>query len=115
MSRQDFAQDWVPFRDPLLTTYPELTEADLQDADGSTTRLAERIAELRGGTAGDAQQELHEFLAGPMPADAYAAPTHDNAAVADSGDYVPAGEDVYDDDSRFGDDDKADTPVGRDR
>ena len=115
MSRQDFATDWVPFRDPLLTAYPELKEADLQDADGSTARLAERIAERRGIPAGEAQQGLHEFLSGPMPADAYAAPTHDNAAVKDSDSYVPAGEDVYDDDRRFGDDDKSDTPVGRDR
>lgn len=115
MSRQDFTQDWVAFRDPILTTYPELTEADLQDADGSTLRLAERIAERRGIAAGDAQQELHEFLSGPMPADAYAAPTHDNVAVSESDAYVPAGEDVYDDDRRFGDDDTPDTPIGRDR
>ena len=68
MSRQDFATDWVPFRDPRLTAYPELKEADLQDADGSTARLAERIAERRGIPAGEAQQGLHEFLSGPMPA-----------------------------------------------
>ncbi len=115
MSRKDFAEDWVPFRDALLTTYPELTEADLQNADGSTAKLATRIADLRGTTPADAQQELHEFLSGPMPADAYAAPTHDNAAVEDSASYVPAGEDVSDDDRRFGDDNTADTPVGRDR
>ena len=115
MSRQDFKQDWVSFRDPLLTTYPELTEADLEDADGSTMLLAERIAERRGIAANDAQQELHEFLSGPMPADAYAAPTHDDAAVSESDAYVPAGEEVYDDDRRFGDDDASDRPIGRDR
>ncbi|WP_179381441.1 hypothetical protein [Jannaschia marina] len=113
MSRHDFAQDWVPFRDPILSTYPELDDADLEAADGSTAELARRIAEKRGTDAAEAQQRLHEFLAGPLPADAYAAPVHDNAAVRDSGDYVPEGEDPMADDERFGDDTTPDTPMGR--
>ena len=115
MSRQDFAQDWVPFRDPLLDRFPSLTDADLEDADGSTAELAKRIAASDGIEPGEAQQQLHEFLAGPMPADAYADPTHDNEAVAESGAYVPAGEDPLADDRRFGDDSTAENPVGRDR
>lgn len=115
MSRKDFAEDWVPYRDALLTRYPKLTEKDLQDADGSTAELARLIGAHQGITAGEAQQELHEFLSGPMPADAYADPTHDDAAVMDSGDYVPAGEDPLADDRRFGDDNEVENPVGRDR
>lgn len=115
MSRQDFAQDWVQFRDPILTTYPELTDGDLSTADGSTAALARIIADKKGIDAAEAQQGLHELLAGPLPADAYAAPVHDNAAVKDSGDYIPAGEDALSDDARFGDDDQAARPMGRDR
>lgn len=115
MSRADFAENWVPFRDPILSTYPELTDADLEDADGSTAALAKVIASKQGIEAGEAQQALHEFLAGPLPADAYADPVHDNASIRDSGDYIPAGEDAMADDNRFGDDQKSDTPIGRDR
>ena len=115
MSRKQFAQDWVPFRDPILSRYPELDDAALEDADGSTARLARTIAERQDIEPEEAQQDLHEFLDGPMPADAYAAPVHDNAAMRDSGDYVPAGEDTSDDDERFGDDEKEDNPVGRER
>ena len=115
MSRQDFAADWVPYRDALMTRYPGLTDADLSDADGSTARLAARIAEMQGEAPADAQQRLHAFLAGPMPADAFADPSHDHAAVAKSVDYVPEGEDPLSDDERFGDDMRIENPVGRDR
>lgn len=115
MSRQDFAQDWVPFRDPILSTYPGLTDADLEAADGSTAELSKRIAKTQDIDPAEAQQALHEFLAGPMPADAYAAPVHDNAAVRDSGTYIPEGEDAMTDDERFGDDQTSDTPIGRTR
>ncbi len=114
MSREDFARDWVPFRDPILSSYPELTDADLSTADGSTAELARIIAEKQGIGPAEAQQNLHEFLSGPLPADAYAAPVHDDASIRDSGDYVPAGEDPSDDDARFGDDDTVEAPVGRD-
>ena len=117
MTVKDFTQDWVPFRDAILTRYPGLSEADLQDADGSTAELAKRIAAAEGPDteAADAQQELHRFLEGPMPADAFADPTHDNAATMESVDYIPAGEDALADDKRFGDDDMAENPMGRDR
>ncbi|MCK0167438.1 hypothetical protein MWU52_07760 [Jannaschia sp. S6380] len=115
MSREDFTNDWVPYRDALLSRYPKLTDADLEDADGSTAELARLIAGRQGIEPGDAQQDLHEFLAGPMPADAYSDPTHDNAAVLESKAYVPAGEDPLADDRRFGDDDTEANPVGRDR
>ena len=116
MSRAEFSEDWVPYRDALLDRFPGLTDADLEDADGSTATLATRIAAMDGTqTPADAQQELHEFLAGPMPADAYADPAHDQEAVMDSEGYVPDGEDPLADDRRFGDDDTAENPVGRDR
>lgn len=115
MSRQDFAQDWVPFRNALLSRYPELSDGDLSDADGSVPALARRIADKQSADPAEIEQGLTEFLSGPMPADAYAAPGHDNAALRDSGDYVPEGEDPMADDNRFGDDQTTEAPVGRDR
>ncbi|SDZ23553.1 hypothetical protein SAMN05444004_10866 [Jannaschia faecimaris] len=113
MSRKEFTENWIPFRDPLLSNYPELTDADLEAADGSTAELAKRIAKNQGIDVDEAQMTLHEFLAGPLPADAYSAPVHDNASLADSGDYIPEGEDAMSDDKRFGDDRTAETPMGR--
>jgi hypothetical protein len=113
MSRRDFETDWVPFRDAILTRYPELTDGDLSQADGSTAELARIIGEKQGVAPGDAQQDLHEFLSGPMPADAYADPTHDNAAAMQSDAYIPEGEDALADDRRFGDDEVPDRPIGR--
>jgi len=116
MSRQDFARDWVPYRDALMSRYPGLTDADLSDADGSTATLAKRIAALQDeADLALVQERLHDFLSGPMPADAHADPSHDDAAVSRSVDYVPEGEDPLSDDRRFGDDMTAENPVGRDR
>jgi hypothetical protein len=79
--------------------------------------LAKRLAEKTDMEAEEAEQQLAKFLAGPMPADSFADPSHDQDAMRDSGRYVPAGEDVYDDDRRFGDDSvvETDRPMGRDR
>ncbi|MEM9795260.1 MAG: hypothetical protein AAF919_02155 [Pseudomonadota bacterium] len=113
MSRQDFARDWVPYRDPILSRYPELDDNALAQADGSTASLAKLIAERQNIAPADAQQDLHEFLDGPLPADAYGAAANDNAAVKASGNYIPEGEDALSDDERFGDDNVAETPMGR--
>ena len=115
MSRQQFQEDWVPFRDAILSRYPELTDGDLADADGSTAELAKAIAARQNIAPAEAQERLHEFLDGPMPADAYADPAYDNAAAKESGRYIPAGEDALADDERFGDDHTNENPVGRDR
>ncbi|MGB3407339.1 MAG: hypothetical protein WBA67_07575 [Jannaschia sp.] len=113
MSFADFKSDWTPFRDALLSRYPSLSDADLMDADGDIDILAARLSKGQGRTRADASQDLYAFLAGPMPADAFAAPQHDGAALADSGRYVPEGEDVLADDRRFGDDTLEDSPTGR--
>lgn len=116
MSLEDFARDWVPFRDALLSRYPGLTDGDLSDADGSVAALSARIAEIqREDDLVMVERRLTEFLSGPMPADAFADPTHDNEAVAESVDYVPEGEDPLADDRRFGDDMKTPNPIGRER
>jgi hypothetical protein len=113
MSRADFEADWTPYRDALVTRFPELSEAELADADGRVPELAMIIAAHQGTTPAEAQAALEEFLAGPMPADAYAAPQHDNEAARESETYVPEGEDPLADDRRFGDDHVADRPMGR--
>ncbi|MEM7641316.1 MAG: hypothetical protein AAF366_02170 [Pseudomonadota bacterium] len=114
MSRSDFDRDWVPFRDALMTRFPSLTDGDLAEADGSTAVLAKAIARADGTDPVEAQQALHDFLSGPMPADAYADPAHDNAAAKGSAAYIPEGEDALADDRRFGDDHIPATPMGRD-
>jgi hypothetical protein len=117
MSRAEFARDWVPFRDAVMSRFPELDDGDLEDAEGRIPDLARRLADKGELDAAEAQQALEEFLGGPMPADAFAAPAHDQDAMRDSARYVPPGEDVYDDDRRFGDDQvvETDRPMGRDR
>ena len=114
MTVQAFQSDWRPYTDAILDRFPGLTDGDLSDADGSTAVLAKRIAEVEDVEPAEAQQRLHEFLSGPMPADAFADPTHDNAAALQSERYIPEGEDALADDRRFGDDHVPEPPMGRD-
>ncbi|TFL16905.1 hypothetical protein [Jannaschia formosa] len=115
MSRTDFQSDWTPFRDAILTRFPGLSETDLSDADGSIAALSQRLARVEDVSPSEAEQSINEFLGGPMPADAHAAPQHDNAAMQEAKDYIPEGEDPLADDRRFGDDHIADRPMGRTR
>ena len=57
--------------------------------------------------------ELADWLMGGEPIDVTMAEQNDNANILGSAANVPAGEDVSDDDAKFGDDTAAAAPVGR--
>ena len=61
------------------------------------------IIELTGQEPEEARAEIREWLTGELPSDVVMDPRHDNHSIALSKKYVPEGEDEYDDDSRFGD------------
>jgi len=54
----------------------------------------------------EAREEIREWLAGEIPADVVMDESHDDRSIRNSAKYVGEGEDEYDDDARFGDDDE---------
>lgn len=113
MNWNDVRTNWTAMDRPLMTRWEGLSETRLADIDGDRALLEEEIAKVEGLSLAEAQRQLAEWVAGPMPADVYADPSHDDAALRDSARHVPPGEDPMSDDQAFGDDNIPDRPIGR--
>lgn len=108
------AQDnWPALIGPAKDRWPEVPEAELTALTPTKDELTDLVARHGGTDRPEAARQIAEWLNGPMPADAYADPTHDMTAAGDAGKSIPDGEDVYTDDRRFGDDHTPDPPMGR--
>ncbi|MDP5306147.1 hypothetical protein [Paracoccus spongiarum] len=98
-------QNWPAFYEAIMDKWPEVDEADLDEIDGDQRAFIAHLAEATGQEAADIRDELREWLAGEIPSDVVMDPIHDNHSISLSAKYVNEGEDEYDDDARFGDDD----------
>lgn len=97
--------NWTAFYEAILEKWPEADESDLDEVDGDQRAFIAYLAEATGQEPAEIRDELREWLAGEIPSDVVMDPTHDNHSISLSAKYVNEGEDVYDDDARFGDDD----------
>jgi hypothetical protein len=113
MQWSEIEQNWRAMIPAIRGRWPEVSEEDLIALSGRKDEVVATIAGASGDTPAEIERQIDEWRQGPMPADAYADPTHDNAAARDAGRYVPDGEDALADDARFGDDDMAERPIGR--
>jgi hypothetical protein len=97
-------ENWSAFFDAILDKWPDADEIELESIDGDQRAFLTYIAELTGQELSDTREEIREWLAGELPSDVVMDPRHNDHSISLSGKYVPEGEEVYDDDSRFGDD-----------
>lgn len=105
MKWQHVQENWPAFAEAILDRWPEADEAELETIDGDQRAFIGYIAELTGQEPGEARDEIREWLVGELPSDVVMDPRHDNHSIALSAKYVNEGEDEFDDDARFGDDD----------
>jgi hypothetical protein len=113
MDWQHVKTHWTSFIPQVLTRWPDLDEDEVQASAGNRAAFTAHLAEIRGLDAEDAAVEVDDWLMGAEPIDAVMDPTRDNEGILKSAAHIPEGEDVYDDDRLFGDDDQADPPMGR--
>ncbi len=97
-------ENWSAFFDAIIDKWPDADETELEEIDGDQRAFLTYISELTGQELADAREEIREWLAGELPSDVVMDPRHNDHSITLSGKFVPEGEDVYDDDSRFGDD-----------
>lgn len=97
-------ENWSAFFDAILDKWPDADEIELESIDGDQRAFLTYIAELTGQELSDTREEIREWLAGELPSDVVMDPRHNDHSISLSGKYVPEGEEVYDDNSRFGDD-----------
>lgn len=108
MKWQHVQRNWSAFYDAIEEKWPAIDVADLDEIDGDSQAFVTYIAEVTGQEPVEARDEIREWLAGEIPSDVVMDPSHDNHSIALSSKYIPEGEDEYDDDSRFGDDENDD-------
>lgn len=113
MEWKDIEANWPALIPGVQAAFPELDEARLTSLSGTREELAEALADASPRDRQEALRDLEAWREGPMPADAYADPSHDNAAALDAERYIAPGEDPLSDDRRFGDDEVPSTPMGR--
>lgn len=97
-------ENWPAFFDAITDKWPDADEAELEAIDGDQRAFITYVADLTGQELSETREEIREWLVGELPSDVVMDSRHDDHSIALSGKYVPEGEDVYDDDSRFGDD-----------
>lgn len=96
--------NWSAFYEAIADKWPEVDEADLDEIDGDQRAFIAYLAEATGQEPAEIREELREWLRGEIPSDIVMDPIHDNHSIALSSKYVNEGEDEYDDDAHFGDD-----------
>lgn len=106
-------ENWEAFVPQILTRWPDLPEEDTLALGGDRDGLVRLISDLSGVDEGEADQQIESWLGGEEPADAVMDPSRDNERIMASAAHIPPGEDVYDDDSDFGDDRAPAPPMGR--
>ncbi len=106
MKWQQIQSNWGAFIEVILERWPETSEEELDEIDGDQRAFVTYIAEATGQDIAEARDEIREWLAGEIPSDVVMDPAHDNRSMSLSSRFIPEGEDEYDDDKRFGDDDE---------
>ncbi|OCX63138.1 hypothetical protein BFP70_13090 [Thioclava sp. SK-1] len=113
MKWQHIEQNWSAFYEAILERW-DGTDADgLDDVDGDQKAFIAYIAKVTEIEPIDARDEIRDWMAGELPSDVVMDPSHDDHSLQNSAKYVNEGEDEYDDDAAFGDDNAAENPVGR--
>lgn len=95
--------NWNAFYEAIQNRWSEAEEDRLDEIDGDQRAFISYIAELTGQEPAEARDEIRDWLTGELPSDVVMDPLHDNHSILLSEKFVPEGEDEYDDDSRFGD------------
>ena len=98
--------NWPAFYKAITEKWPDADEDELDEIDGDQRAFIRYIAELTGQETDETRDEIREWLAGEIPADVVMDPIHDDHSISLSAKYIGEGEDEYDDDARFGDDDE---------
>lgn len=113
MQWTDIARDWAAFTPAILERWPEASEADVLALDPTENALASYLSDQTGEEKRDVVAQIRDWQQGQIPTDVAMDETRDNSNISQSHRNLGPGEDPYDRDDLFGDDDKSDPPVGR--
>ncbi|SHI31992.1 hypothetical protein [Wenxinia saemankumensis] len=104
---------WVSFLDRIETRWPELDRDEVADTDGNFDAFRDLLAATEGRDQKIARDEIADWARGEVPADVMTDETNDNERIMASRREMSPDEDAYSDDSKFGDEETPQPPVGR--
>ncbi len=107
------SENWTAHIPAVMQRWPEAREEDLIALDGTREGLANYLALRTQRPPEEIDDEIEAWRAGEVPSDIRMDETRDMENISATERYLPEGEDVFDDDSAFGDEGNPDTPVGR--
>ena len=113
MKWQQISHYWPAYADAAKARWPELDRDEFIALDGNRAAFNAYLGQTFGLTPREAEEQIEDWIRGPMPLDAVASPFRDQASISESAGHIPEGEDVYSEDGDFGDDRLAEPPVGR--
>ncbi|MBM9593384.1 hypothetical protein [Roseitranquillus sediminis] len=116
MEWQALARNWPSFFPAIEDRWPDADEADLIEIDGDRGRFTDYVARISDTSRADAGDQVEAWLLEltDVPLDVQMDDRRDNANISESARSIPAGEDVYSEDGRFGsgaDEDEGGGPV----
>ena len=114
MKWSEVERSWPAFTDAIAARWPEIDADEVADLGGDRSAFNAYLGRVCGLTPREAQEQIDEWLAGPLPLDAVTSEHHDDESIRASGRHIPPGEDVYSGDADFGDDRLVEPPMGRD-
>ncbi|SER44667.1 hypothetical protein SAMN04490244_10175 [Tranquillimonas rosea] len=114
MQWSDVQNNWPAFVERVEQRWPNTNQADLLATDGDLVRFLDYLAKAHDLTAREAEEQVSAWLQGEIPTDVKMDEFRDNANIMESARHIPPGEDVYDEDSEFGDEEMPERPLGRD-
>ncbi len=106
-------QEWPALVPSVMQWWPEAEEDDLLQLDGTRDGLAAYLNNVTGRSYEQVLDEIAEWREGGIPADVRMDEINDDVNIRASRRHIPEGEDVYDDDQAFGDENEAEPPIGR--
>ena len=113
MQWAQISRNWEAFTPAIIDHWPDAEEDDVLALDGTATSLAMYLSEVTGEPATDTLAQVEDWRMGHAPTDVLMDETRDNSNILDSDRNLGPGEDPYDRDDLFGDDDASNPPVGR--
>ena len=113
MQWNDISDNWPAMTEAVQARWPETDPEAVADLGGNRAAFNAYLGQVYKMSPREAEEQIDEWLQGPMPTDALLDEHHDNESIKASGAQIPPGEDVYAEDGDFGDDRVSETPMGR--
>ena len=110
---KDVAKDWPAFTSSITARWPDVDAEIVADLAGDRAAFNVYLGQVYKLTPREAEEQIAEWLAGPLTLDAVTDQVRDMTSLSESAPHTPEEEDVFSHDAKFGDANAPVPPIGR--